>query len=270
MTTREKSQEKAVVRPGALLGFGAGVTVAIAAFAVWRFFAPVADHQRFAQLSRAIFDLTPVNLRLQLLTQAHSMDLPLTTGSAGYWYIARAGGIIAYLLLWLATCWGIMMSSKFIKGLVDVPVAFALHQFLPILGVVFAAVHAMVLLGDEYINFSLWELLIPFASPYRPVWTGLGVLSFYLFIVLIASFSVRKRIGQRTWRTLHYTSYLGFCIVLLHGLMAGSDSQLPVVRTMYLVTGAVAVFLLLYRLLAHAPSARRTPVSRQSAAEAGD
>ena len=81
-----------------------------------------------------------------------------------------------------------MMSSKVIKGVVSIPVAFALHEYLPILGVIFAALHALVLMGDAYIGFTPWQLLIPFTSSYKPFWTGLGVLAFYLFVALIASF----------------------------------------------------------------------------------
>lgn len=199
--------------------------------------------------------------------QARVMGLPLTSDSSAYWYMARAGGIMAYLLLWLGTCWGIMMSSKVIKGVVGTPVAYGLHEFLPLVGVVFAALHALVLLGDSYIDFAPWHLLVPFSGPYKPLWTGLGIIAFYLSVALIASFYARKIIGQKTWRALHYLTYLAFAIALIHGVMAGSDSGTAFMQAVYAITGGVSVFLLFYRLLAYAPRAPRTASRRPAAGD---
>jgi len=260
MTTQTRETKRDLpIRP--LLVAGTLVLVVVALAAAWRNYQLAADQSWLAHLSRAVAGLLPTTWQASLGAQAQAMGLPLAAGSKAYWYMARAGGVLSYVLLWLATCWGIMMSSKFIKGVVDVPVAYALHEYLPILGVVFAALHAAVLLGDSYIAFKPWQLLVPFASPYKPFWTGLGVLAFYLSVALILSFYVRKRIGQKTWRALHYTSYLAFLIALLHGVMAGSDSGATAMRLLYLVSGGLSVFLLLYRLLAYAPKQARGATS---------
>lgn len=199
----------------------------------------------------------PQPLQTFLKEQAGLMSIPLQEGSQAYWYLARAGGIVSYLLFWLATCWGIMMSSKIFKGFMDFAKAFALHEYLPILGMVFAALHALILLGDSYIDFDLGELLIPFTSSYKPFWTGLGSLAFYLSLALIISFYIRQKIGQKTWRALHYTSFLAFLLILLHGFMAGSDSGTTVMRVLYLSTGGIVLFLIYFRLLAFVPKPNR-------------
>ncbi len=113
-----------------------------------------------------------------LAVEAKAMGMPLGETSSAYWYVARAGGILAYLLLWLAVFWGITMSSKMAKGVVNAKLIYGLHEFFPVLALIFAALHAVVLLGDSYIQFSVWNLLIPFTSPYEPLWTALGVLAF--------------------------------------------------------------------------------------------
>ncbi len=246
-----------------LIIVGSCILVLAGLFALWHNFQLTGDQSWLSQFSRVAIGLMPPSLRIILSDQARVMGLPLAADSQAYWYLARAGGVVAYILLWLATCWGIMMSSKIIKGVVSVPVAYALHEYLPILGVVFAALHALVLLGDAYIGFTPWQLLVPFTSSYKPFWTGLGVLAFYLFVALIGSFYVRKRIGQKTWRTLHYTSYLGFLIALLHGIMAGSDSDAIVMQIIYLVTGAVAIFLVLFRMLAYSPRVQRAATANR-------
>ena len=219
-----------------------------------------------SQVEQGLARTIPPALHAPVVDQAAAMGIPLEAGSQAYWFLARAGGIIAYLLLWLATCWGIMMSSKVMKGYMNFTRAFSLHEFLPMLGVVFAAIHALVLLGDTYIGFDLQQLLIPFSSSYKPIWTGLGSLAFYMFLALIASSYLRRSIGQRSWRAFHYTSYLAFLFVLMHGLMAGSDSGSLGVRALYVVTGGISLFLVFYRMLAHAPKQARERAGRRAGA----
>ncbi len=266
MLTGNNDDTRAARQLVGLMIVGSCVLILAGLFALWRNFQLAGDQSWLSQFSQVAIGIMPPSLRIMVSDQARLMGLPLAADSQTYWYLARAGGVVAYILLWLATCWGIMMSSKVIKGVISVPVAFALHEYLPILGVVFATLHGLVLLGDAYIGFTPWQLLIPFTSPYKPFWTGMGVLAFYLFVALIASFYVRKRIGQKTWRTLHYTSYLGFWMALLHGLMAGSDSDTTVMRIVYLVSGGVAIFLVLYRMLAYSPRVQRAAAANRSSA----
>ena len=190
--------------------------------------------------------------------QLQVMGLPLAPDTQAYWYMARAGGILAYLLLWLGSLWGVLMSTKLAKGLY----VFGLHEFLPILAMVFAALHALVLLGDHYIGFDLLQLAVPFAASYRPLWTGLGTLALYLGTAVAASFYVRQWIGRRTWRLLHYATYGVFALALAHGLMAGTDSTLPLVRWMYIATGASLLFVTMVRIfsLSGGPSSKRVAV----------
>lgn len=191
--------------------------------------------------------------------QLQVMGLPLAPDTQAYWYMARAGGVVAYLLLWLGSLWGVLMSTKLAKGLY----AFGLHEFLPILAMIFATLHALVLLGDHYIGFDLLQLAVPFTASYRPLWTGMGTLALYLGTALAASFYLRRWIGRRTWRTLHYATYGVFALALAHGLMAGTDSTLPLVRWMYIATGASLLFVTLVRIfsLGRGQSDKRVPAS---------
>ena len=130
------------------------------------------------------------------------------------------------------------------------PAAFALHEYLSLLGHSFAGFHALILLGDHYTNFSLLQVLLPFATwNYKPVWVGLGQLGFYAWGLVAISFYVRKRIGQNTWRVLHYLSFLTYAGALVHGLASGTDSSLPWVQDFYWLTGASFLFLLIARIV---------------------
>ena len=101
--------------------------------------------------------------------------------------------------------------------------------------------HAVALLLDTTVEVTLPGLFVPGLVAYRPVWTSLGVGAAEVMLVVYASFSVRKRIGTRNWRRLHWATYAIFAAASLHGLGAGTDSSSPIVLALYLTAvGSVA------------------------------
>ena len=226
-----------------------GGLVAVAGIWLWLDYQADPTQSILAALSTDLLANLPDWLRADLSDEAHLMGLPLTAHTSAYWYMARAGGIIAYLLIWLSVVWGLLLSTKITTGLIPAPLAYGIHEFMSIMAVSFAVIHSVVLLGDQYINFNIFHLIFPFTAPYEPVWTGLGTVGFYLILVMTASFYVRKQIGQKVWRTLHYLTFLAFGLVLTHGLLAGTDTPLSIIKLMYLGTGAGVLFLTYYRLL---------------------
>jgi len=259
MTTQIRKQSSGLDILYAGLGTLAGVATVLTVQAIWQTYGGAAALQTL-----------PADARLA--QEAQVMGLPLAAGSKAYWYTARAGGLIAYLLLWLATMWGVMMSSKMLKGALDATLVYGMHEFLPTLAMVFAGLHAVVLLGDAYIGFSLVDLLVPFAASYRPLWTGLGSVALYLSIALIASFYLKNLVNRKVWRAFHFTSYLAFVLAMAHGIMAGSDTANPAVRWMYILTGAALLFVTLYRGLiarseAAAGAGKPAPAARPAQAQ---
>ena len=110
-------------------------------------------------------------------------------------------------------------------------------------------VHAVALLGDRFIRFDVLDVLVPFLSSYRAFAVTLGVVAAYGTLLVYASFSWRRRIGAKTWRKLHYLSFLVFAAALLHGLLAGSDAEAPVMQTLYASSATLVGALGGYRLL---------------------
>jgi len=167
-----------------------------------------------------------------------------------YWYLSRASAMVAYGLLWLSMAFGLIITNKLARLWPGGPIAFDLHQFASLIGLAFAFFHALILMGDKYINYDLAQVLVPFNSTgYKPVWVGLGQIGFYLLAIVGLSFYVRKRLGNRSWRLIHYLSFLTFALALLHGILAGTDSTVLAIRIFYWATGASVVFLLVYRIL---------------------
>jgi DMSO/TMAO reductase YedYZ heme-binding membrane subunit len=104
-------------------------------------------------------------------------------------------------------------------------------------------------MADSTMRFGLIESLVPFRSPWREPWTGLGVIAAELGLVVGASIGLRRLIGYRAWKALHWLSLPVFLLGLAHGVMAGTDSMTPVMDALYLITGGWVIFLLTYRVL---------------------
>jgi predicted ferric reductase len=173
------------------------------------------------------------------------------------WYITRAAGITSYLLLWLSTAWGLAVANRILDGKLHGSYTYDFHQFISLLAIGFMGLHIIVLLFDQYLPYNIAQILVPFLSPYRPVWVGIGVLSLYITLLVTITFYIRDRIGSRAFRTIHVFSLLAFLGAAIHGLFAGTDSPLLVVQWMYGFTFLSIVFLLTYWVVALVLKKRR-------------
>lgn len=181
-----------------------------------------------------------------------------------YWYLARSSGVVAYILLWLSMVFGVMMTNKLARLWPGGPTAFDAHQFTSLLGLAFALFHAIILLGDEYIQSGVANVLVPFTYDYRPEWVGVGQLAFYAMAIIAFSFYVRQTIGRRAWRLIHYLSFLTYLAALAHGIVAGTDAFTPFMQALYWGTGGIFLFLTIYRIQ-YSIIAKRERAAKQAA-----
>jgi len=176
-----------------------------------------------------------------------------------FWYLARSTGVVAYLVLWLTIVYGLVVSNKMARLWNGGPTAVELHQFITWLAVAFGMFHALILMGDKYIKSSLIQIVTPFAyTGYEPFWVGLGQVAFYLTLLVAASVYLRKWMGYRAWRALHYLGFVVYFLLTLHGIFAGTDTQAPALLAMYGLTAVSVYFLLIVRILSAVRAARPT------------
>ena len=178
---------------------------------------------------------------LQVLTS------PLKLNSAQtWWYICRASGLTAFLLLWLSNVWGFIVGTRMFTSLISSYASVAFHELLSILALLFVAVHAGMLLLDHTVPFTLREIFVPFVSFYKPAWVGLGIIGLYISLLVTITFYIRRWISWGVFRVIHVFSLLTYFLVLIHGFFAGTDSGLVSVLWMYAVTFLVMMFFLVY------------------------
>jgi sulfoxide reductase heme-binding subunit YedZ len=152
-----------------------------------------------------------------------------------FWFLARASGLTAYALLTASVLAGLVLKSRPFGSALKAASVTDVHRFLVALGLGAVALHGIALLLDSTVRISLAALLVPGLAPYRPLWTASGVLAAELMLVVYVSFSLRRRIGPKNWRRLHWATYLIFAAATAHGVSAGTDTA----WTFSLYVGAV-------------------------------
>jgi methionine sulfoxide reductase heme-binding subunit len=157
------------------------------------------------------------------------------------WILARATGMSALLLLAGAMVAGLLVRTRTPvaglkgSGMVD------LHRHLSLLALGATAAHGAFLVADTAVDITPLALVVPGLVPYRPLWTGIGVVAAELALLVHLSFRARKRIGASAWRRIHWLTYAVFAAAVAHGIGSGTDSGAPWALALYGgAVGAVA------------------------------
>jgi methionine sulfoxide reductase heme-binding subunit len=152
--------------------------------------------------------------------------LAASLGPSAYWYLARSTGAVALVLLTVSVILGILGAVRFSAAprwprfAVD-----SLHRDVSLLVVALTVIHVVTSVLDGFAPISLIDGIIPFRSPYRPLWLGLGALCFDLLLALVITSLVRRRLGYQTWRAVHWLAYASWPVAVLHGLGTGTDAK---------------------------------------------
>lgn len=165
------------------------------------------------------------------------------------WMVIRGSGIAAFAALSATTIWGLLVSSKLLGRLVKAKPLTWFHESLGIVALIATGVHIAVLSVHEYVDFTWIEILVPGASDWRRGAVAFGIVSLYGLVVVVGSFYIKKHIGQKVWRLVHFTSFGVFLAALIHGVGAGTDARTPIMTGLYLGSAGVVTTLVALRLI---------------------
>jgi methionine sulfoxide reductase heme-binding subunit len=149
----------------------------------------------------------------------------MLTSSTALWYSSRATGVVAMVLLTAVVVLGIVVNRQ--GRLPGLPrfAGLGLHRYLSLLAVGFLVVHILTAVADPFVSIRLAAAVIPFTSAYEPLWLGLGAVSLDLMAVIIVTSLLRRRIGRRPWRALHWLAYLSWPVALAHSIGSSTDMR---------------------------------------------
>jgi hypothetical protein len=173
------------------------------------------------------------------------------------WYVARGSGIVSLVLLTGSVLLGIVTSMRWMSDRWPRFATTMLHRNLSLLAVVFLAVHVVTIVVDGFAPIRWLDVVVPFASPYRTIWLGLGTIAFDLVLALVVTSLLRNRIGPRLWRGVHWLAYACWPVAVVHGLGTGTDASTTVVLAIDAACVAAVVVAAWWRLTAVRPGPAR-------------
>jgi len=179
------------------------------------------------------------------------------------WYVARAAGLVSWVLLTAGVLWGLAISTRVLRGRPRPAWLLDLHRYLAGLATIFAGVHFVAILFDQFVHFDLVSVLVPLASTWHPVAVAWGVAGLYLLLAVEITSLVRTRVPKRLWRATHYASFPLFAFATIHALSAGTDTR----TWLFEIVAATAVMVIGYLIAVRASngSRRRAPVKPRTA-----
>jgi methionine sulfoxide reductase heme-binding subunit len=148
----------------------------------------------------------------------------LAATSKSDWFLMRGTGLVTLLLFTFAVALGIAGAARPRSSRSARVVTSGMHRNLALLAVCFLTVHVVTAVLDSFVHLSWFDVILPFASAYRPVWLGLGVLSVDLTIAIVATSLLRRHLGYRLWRFVHWAAVAAWPLAIAHSLGAGSDT----------------------------------------------
>lgn len=183
----------------------------------------------------------------------------LAAAAAGreLWYLTRATGLVTLVLLTGTVALGVASTGAWERTRWPRFVTQGLHRNLSMLAVSFLFVHVLTTVVDGFVPIDWANAVVPFTSPYRRVWLGLGALSCDLILALVLTSAVRRHLPAATWRGVHWLAYLSWPVALMHGLGTGTDATTTVMRAVTAACMALVAGSVLWRLAHRFPAGRR-------------
>ena len=162
-------------------------------------------------------------------------------GSTALWYLTRATGLVSLIVLSATVVLGTVASVGWTTDRWPRFLSQSVHRNLSLFCLALIVIHVVSTVGDGYVPIVITDAVIPFRSPYRPIWVGLGALALDMLLAVAITSALRRRIGVAAWRGVHWLAYACWPIAAVHGLGSGSDTRLPGATLVFVAcTGSVA------------------------------
>src|ERR1700733_10133712 len=169
------------------------------------------------------------------------------------WYTTRGAGAVSLILLSAVVVLGLLARLRVETRGWPRFLSAAVHGDLALMTLVFLLLHIVTAVVDPFTHLGLVAALIPFGSYYRTVWLGLGTIAFELLLAIIATSLLRRYIGARVWRGIHWLAYASWPVAVIHGIGTGPDSTAVWMLAIDVVCVAAVVSALVWRLVAAPP-----------------
>ena len=178
------------------------------------------------------------------------MIVTLAAGSQALWFASRASGVVSLILASVVLVLGVSTRLGSAPRRWPRFVLAELHRNLALFLVASLALHVVTALLDPFVSIGWAATALPFLSAYRSVAIGWGTLAVDIGGAVLITSLLRRRLGFRTWRAVHWLAYLAWPMAFLHSLTAGTDLGIWWVALSEWSSAAMVATAVLARLLA--------------------
>ena len=204
----------------------------------------VGDHMR--KIMATMIAATVVIMFVLVATKAgHTID------AATQHFMLYYAGVLALVGLTGSVLMGLVATDRIVMTPGHRVMAQAVHRAFAFGTLAFLIIHITTEILAQ--RSHVIDAVIPFLSPYRTFYIGLGTIASDLIVLLVVTSILRKRFtghGQAwRWRAIHYSSYVAFVFGVLHGLLGGRAAK-PYVDWSYGFAIAVTALGIAVRFLA--------------------
>lgn len=142
------------------------------------------------------------------------------------WYLTRSTGIVAGVLAMASLIWGLRFSGRNTGTRLRPNWWMSMHKWLGGMTLTATVIHVAMAIADSGSGIGLAQALVPNSAVGQEWAMTFGVLSMYLFAVLVATSvaRVRRRIPRRIWHAIHLSSFAAIVTAAAHSLMSGTDA----------------------------------------------
>ena len=178
------------------------------------------------------------------------------------WYVTRGSGTVALLLLTASVLLGVANTTRWKSNRWPRFLVYGLHRNVTLLAVAFTGIHVVTTVVDSFAPIGVLDAFVPFLSPYRPFWLGLGAVAFDFLLALVITSFLRRRIGTRAWKAVHWLAYASWPVAMLHSWGTGTDARQGWLLFLGVACGVTVLAAVIWRLTS---SANAEPAVRAGA-----
>lgn len=157
------------------------------------------------------------------------------------WWISRASGMVASMLLIASVVWGVLLATRALKPIDRPAWLLAMHRWFSALACIGILIHVLALVADNYVYFGWKEIFLPQTSGWKRTPVTLGVIAMYLLIAVQGTSLFMKKLPRPLWKFVHYFSYAAVWLGVVHAALAGTDVSNRVYQAVALLLTITAV-----------------------------
>jgi predicted ferric reductase len=140
------------------------------------------------------------------------------------WYFGRATGFVALILFTAIIVLGVAGRMRLASERWPRFVVGTMHRDLALIALIVLGVHIAASILDTYVSIPVIAAVVPFTSNYQPFWVGLGALAVDVMLAVIITSLLRRHIGLRVWKAIHWLNYALWPVAVAHTIGIGSDT----------------------------------------------